>query len=109
TSFDAPVIFVEIGSSEDEWSLPDAGEALSKGAWAAATLKAAGRRAVGFGGDHYCSRFTEAVLSCELAVGHAFPRYNFPGLKFDVVSCAFTRTVGGCSLAAVDWRGLKSR
>lgn len=107
TSLKAPVIFVEIGSSENEWVISNAGKAIARGAWTAAIGEAEGKNAVGFGGDHYCKRLTECILSNDLAIGHVFPRYYFAGLKEEVIVSAFQRTIGGCNLAVIDWKGLK--
>ena len=109
TSLAAPVLFVEIGSSENEWVISNAGKAIARGAWAAATGEAEGKNAVGFGGDHYCKRLTECVLSNDLLIGHVFPRYYFASLKEEVIASAFQRTIGGCNLAVIDWKGLKGR
>ncbi|MGC8850195.1 MAG: D-aminoacyl-tRNA deacylase [Candidatus Bathyarchaeia archaeon] len=109
TSLDSPVTFVEIGSSEDEWIDPRAGIALARAAWAAAKGDGEGRIGVGFGGDHYCTRLTEAVLSCGIALGHVIPRYQLPNIRSEVVASAFERTGVGCSLGVMDWKGLKGR
>ncbi|MBS7644468.1 MAG: D-aminoacyl-tRNA deacylase [Candidatus Bathyarchaeia archaeon] len=109
TSLKSPVTFVEIGSSEDEWVDLKAGMALARAAWAAAQGRGEGRVGVGFGGDHYCTRLTEAVLSCGIALGHVLPRYQLKNIRFEIVESAFERTGRGCSLGVIDWKGLKGR
>ena len=109
TSLAVPVIFVEIGSSENECVISNAGKAIARGAWAAAIGETESKNAVGFGGDHYCKRLTEYVLSNNLAIGHVFPRYYFASLKEEIIASAFQRTIGECNLAVIDWKGLKGR
>lgn len=109
TSLRSPVTFVEIGSSESEWSNPMAGKALAVGAWAAALGRGKGRVGVGFGGDHYCTRLTKVALSCKIAVGHVIPRYQFSKVRFETIALAFERTNGDPPLGIVDWKGLKGK
>ncbi|MEM2123521.1 MAG: D-aminoacyl-tRNA deacylase [Candidatus Bathyarchaeia archaeon] len=109
TSLGSPVTFLEIGSSENEWTNPKAGEALAMAAWAAAQGGGEGTIGVGFGGDHYCARLTKAVLSCRIALGHIVPKYQFPKITLEAVASAFKRTKGDYSLGVIDWKGLKGR
>lgn len=109
TSLGSPVTFVEIGSSEDEWVNPKAGRALAAGAWAAALGNGEGRIGVGFGGDHYCTRLTKAVLSCKIAIGHVVPKYQFPKIRFESIALTFKRTNGNHPIGVIDWKGLKGK
>ncbi|MFA5222081.1 MAG: D-aminoacyl-tRNA deacylase [Methanoregula sp.] len=63
-----PSFFVEIGSTEKEWSDPAAGRAVAE-AVLGATL-AEGVPLIGFGGTHYAARETEIALSSRGAFGH---------------------------------------
>ncbi len=71
TSVGAPSLFVELGSSESEWSDPDGARAVAK-----AILSIDGvapdrqRTVVGIGGGHYAPRYTRLLLDTDWAVGH---------------------------------------
>lgn len=68
TELETPSLFVEIGSTMEEWSDPVAGNAVARSVLAAkpeATL-----RAIGFGGTHYAKRQTEISLKSGTAFGH---------------------------------------
>lgn len=77
TSPKKPLTFIEIGGSEDEWRLREAREVV-----AAAVLNLIENGlvnsylpVVGFGGNHYASRFSERALKTEEAYGHIIAKY----------------------------------
>lgn len=108
TELDVPVWFVEIGSSEAQWKDDEAGEAAAEAVWASLSPSAKGKAAVGFGGGHYSPKHTELCVETNYAVGHIFPKYSFTsGIDEGVLSQAFSKTWGGCTVAAVDWKGLR--
>ena len=68
TELDIPSLFVEIGSTEREWTDPCAGEAVAR-----SILSAEPRSnisLVGIGGTHYARRETEIAISSRAAFGH---------------------------------------
>jgi D-aminoacyl-tRNA deacylase len=108
TQLEIPILFVEIGSTKEQWLNPRAGEAAAAAALKAATEPKTGRPAVGFGGGHYTPRHTTKVLNTEYAVGHILADHFFEDYDPDVVRQAFKKTFGGCDTALIDWKGLKS-
>jgi len=64
-----PSFFVEIGSTEKEWSDEAAGRAVAVSVLAAAPAAAVVPLA-GFGGNHYAARQTEIALTTRGAFGH---------------------------------------
>ncbi|MEN6394942.1 MAG: D-aminoacyl-tRNA deacylase [Methanoregula sp.] len=69
TSLTHPSFFVEIGSTEKEWSDPAAGRAVAVAVLEAVPLPDA-VPLVGFGGTHYAVRETEIALATRGAFGH---------------------------------------
>ena len=63
-----PSLFVEIGSTETEWTDPLAGDAVARSILAAEP--AASINLVGIGGTHYARRETEIALGSCAAFGH---------------------------------------
>jgi D-aminoacyl-tRNA deacylase len=107
-SLDAPSFFIEIGGSEEDWSDPKAGEAVSRAIFSAASLGGSGIPSVGFGGGHYSMKHTRAELESEYAIGHIFPKYILEeGVPRAAIELAFRRTAGDCSTAVLDWKGIK--
>ncbi|MDD4300818.1 MAG: D-aminoacyl-tRNA deacylase, partial [Methanomicrobium sp.] len=71
TDLKTPSFFVEIGSTEKEWSNEDAGLAVSESLLS--VLKEESLKTinlVGFGGNHYAARETEIALNSKGAFGH---------------------------------------
>ncbi len=68
TGLDLPSFFVEIGSTEKEWTDPAAGLAVAQSVLAAVPQDPV--PLIGFGGTHYATRETEIALSSRGAFGH---------------------------------------
>jgi D-aminoacyl-tRNA deacylase len=107
TELPVPCMFVEIGSSPKQWEDAVAGEAVARAIWTAATLPASGIPAVGFGGGHYSWKHTDAVLKGQFAFGHILSKYFFDDYDPAIIELAFRRTVGNCSHAVVDKKGVR--
>lgn len=103
TELDVPVTFVEIGSTKEEWTNEEAGEAVAR-----AVLSPPGEclRAVGVGGPHYAPRHTEVVLKTKYWIGHLLPKYVT--FTEDLLRKAMSRTEGGTDLVLSDEDGLSS-
>jgi D-aminoacyl-tRNA deacylase len=68
---EAPTLFYELGSTEDEWTDGQAGDVL-----AGALLEASpssGRSVMWVGGGHYCPQVNDAVRETEIVPGHVLP------------------------------------
>jgi D-tyrosyl-tRNA(Tyr) deacylase len=107
TELPAPCMFVEIGSSAKQWEDTLAGKAVARAIWTAATSPANGTPAVGFGGGHYSWKHTDAVVKGQFAFGHILSKYFFDGYDPAIVELAFRRTIGECSHAVIDKKGVR--
>jgi D-aminoacyl-tRNA deacylase len=68
TGLDLPSFFVEIGSTEKEWTDPAAGLAVAQSVLSAVSQDPI--PLIGFGGTHYAARETEIALTSRGAFGH---------------------------------------
>ena len=68
TDLDLPSFFVEIGSTEKEWTDPAAGLAVAQSVLSAVPQDPV--PLIGFGGTHYAARETEIALTSRGAFGH---------------------------------------
>lgn len=68
TGLSIPSFFVEIGSTEKEWTDPVAGRAVAESILTATAINAI--PLIGFGGTHYAVRETDLALSTRGAFGH---------------------------------------
>lgn len=107
TEMNKPVVFVEIGSGPMQWKDETAGNVVAEAILHAAKENLTLKTAVGFGGGHYAPKFTDLVLEGNLSIGHIFPKHCISGLTHSVVISAFRRTKGPCTLAVIDWKGIR--
>ena len=108
TELEAPTMFVEVGSTEREWSDPQAISAASEAIWAAATSPVQGIPAVGFGGGHYCNKQSGVLRTKGYAFSHILSKYFFEEYDEEIVWAAFEKTLGErCRTAVLDWKGIR--
>jgi D-aminoacyl-tRNA deacylase len=94
------VLYIEIGSTEEEWQNPKAAEAVSQAVVAVAQRYQESNPVVfGVGGPHYCPAFTRLCAETPYAVSHILPKY--------FIKHAIERTSTPPSYAALDWKGMK--
>jgi D-aminoacyl-tRNA deacylase len=104
-----PVLFVEIGSTENEWKNPEAGRIAAEGILSAIRQSDAPFVLAGFGGNHYCSKFGPKAISGECVFGHIIPGYSLErdGIENGMVLQAIQKNVESVEAAAIAWKGLK--
>ena len=108
-SLDVPALFVEIGSSKQEWSSPEAAEIVAHAAMAAATCKEKVEVAVALGGSHCNSRLTNHSLNSPIAFGHILPSYTFNRLTANIVRHCIERTLESNPMLILDWKGIDGK
>lgn len=106
TEMGVPVMFVEIGSSEEQWRNDAAAEVASEAIWAAAATSLDSKDAFGLGGSHYSPKHTRVTLEQDVAVGHILPKYFFQDFDGSVVEQAFRKTLPSCRACVLDWKGM---
>ncbi len=80
---DKPVFFIEIGSKEEEWMNPVAGEIIAR-----TILEYSETNdpvAIGMGGGHYAPRFTKLALNKKISFGHMAPKYALDFIDLDTI------------------------
>ncbi len=109
-SLKIPTMFVELGSSEAQWSDLKAAEAVAHSAMAAiANFSVTSNLAVlGIGGTHYNQRFTLMALMGEATFGHMVPKYTVSLVDSEVLKQCVERTFEKVPLAILDWKGIRS-
>lgn len=76
-----PLLFIEVGSSEEHWGDPVPGRVVAKAALEAVAHEApAGTRTVmGVGGPHYAPRFGALLQETDVGLGHMVAAYHWTG------------------------------
>ncbi len=110
-TLNVPVMFVELGSSEPQWSNLKAAQAVGKAAMAAITnfSAASGSAALGIGGPHYNQKFTRMSLAGEAAFGHMIPKYALSQIDASIISQCIEKTLEKVSMSVLDWKGIASQ
>lgn len=106
TALDRPAIFVEVGTTEEQWRderLCSAVADILHGTLASPAGDAP--VAVCFGGTHYPSKFTAELLEGGRALGTVVPRHALPSLDEDLLGHILERNAGA-DTALLDWRGM---
>jgi D-aminoacyl-tRNA deacylase len=99
-----PSFFAEIGSCEEQWSDPRAGEAVAR-----AILDLDCRMLpvfLGFGGGHYMQRQTNLMLETDIAFGHLFSDYQINYIDEKLVKEAKRKSAS--DYAYIDRKSLKA-
>ncbi|MEM3715532.1 MAG: D-aminoacyl-tRNA deacylase [Candidatus Bathyarchaeia archaeon] len=106
-SLDFPAMFVELGSSIEQWLDLKAAEAVARGAMAAAENENIYPTALGIGGQHYNEKFTRMALTSDIAFGHMIPKYALGYLNEPMLKQCIERTVEKVEKIVLDWKGIR--
>lgn len=108
-TINAPVMFVEVGSSEKEWSDLAACEAVASVISKILSEKDVEKLdvCVGFGGPHYAPQFTRRVLAGKFATGHICPKHHIDSLNEEMILQAIEKTTPKPNFVVLEWKGLK--
>jgi D-aminoacyl-tRNA deacylase len=98
---DVPIIFVEIGSTEEQWNDLKAAESVASAVSEFMDKEEEYESVVGFGGGHYSREFTKLLLEGDLAVGHVAPKYVIDSLDEEMFMQAVEKNVEKISKAVI--------
>ncbi|MEM2082025.1 MAG: D-aminoacyl-tRNA deacylase [Candidatus Bathyarchaeia archaeon] len=109
-SLNAPAMFVELGSSPQQWRDQRAAEAVAHAAISAiGKFGVSEKKAVlGIGGTHYNERFTRMALDEETIFGHIIPKYAVSVVDAAMLRQCLEKTLEPVESAVLDWKGIKS-
>ena len=102
-----PAVFIEIGSTEKEWSGRENGEIIAKAIINVLSNEGNSHKiAVGIGGPHYCSNFNKILLRTDIAVSHICPKYHLQDLNENLIKQSMEKTAEKVNFILLDWKGL---
>jgi D-aminoacyl-tRNA deacylase len=102
TGLSHPSFFVEIGSTEKEWTDPVAARAVAESVLSASPMNPV--PLIGFGGTHYATRETEIALTTRGAFGHIAHTREIPMLDEELVQAMMAKS--GAVAAYIDRKAL---
>jgi D-aminoacyl-tRNA deacylase len=106
-SLDIPSMFVELGSSPEQWKDQKAAEVIAHAAVAALTEESNRSAVLGIGGPHYNKKFTKLALTTQTAFGHIIPKYALGEVDAETIKQCIERTVETVDSVVLDWKGIK--
>ncbi|MBS3137280.1 hypothetical protein J4232_02495 [Candidatus Woesearchaeota archaeon] len=103
TELKAPVMFLEIGDTEQHHNDEKAVQAITDTVLYLINAEPKqSKNCLALGGDHYAERFTRRGLEEEFAFGHFIPYFTFPDVTPEVIELALDKTIGGVQCAMLD-------
>lgn len=107
TSLQRPVLFVELGSSEEFWGDAQAAGVVARALLDSLTEKQVWSRvALGFGGTHYSEKFTKLSVDGDMAFSFVAPKYSLDKIDEGMLGQMLHKTSAPVKYAVLDWKGL---
>ncbi|WAI02098.1 D-aminoacyl-tRNA deacylase [Methanogenium organophilum] len=105
TGLSTPSFFIEIGSTEAEWTNPECGEAVADALFSVLTEGPGDvTPLIGFGGNHYAARETDIALVSRAAWGHIAHTREVAGMNAAMVRQMVA--MSGAEAAYIDRKAL---
>jgi D-aminoacyl-tRNA deacylase len=107
-SLNSPAMFVELGSSSEQWSNTKAAMIVAESATAAISESSSDCVSMGIGGPHYNKKFSNMALNDQRAFGHIIPKYALSKVDVEIIRQCVEKTVENVDSIVLDWKGIKS-
>jgi D-aminoacyl-tRNA deacylase len=114
TSIKKPLIFMELGSSKEEWMIDKAGivvaNAIINCIFQFLQFQIEGNQKIGlgFGGTHYAPNFNRLIQNNDIAMSFICPKYFIQDLNTELVSMMIQNTIEEIDYFIIDWKGTNS-
>ncbi len=114
TILDIPLVFIELGSSKQEWIIDEAGElvanAIVNSIFKYLIFKKEKNQQVGlgFGGTHYAPNFNRLVTNNDVAMSFICPKYYIQELDENLIELMINNTLEKVDYFIIDWKGTNS-
>lgn len=114
TTLEKPLIFMELGSSEKEWVIDDAGKIVSSAVintvlkYLELQKQKEIKVGIGFGGMHYAPQFKKLIMNKNIAVSFICPKYFVQKLNRDMIEQMINKNLEQVDYFIIDWKGTNS-
>ncbi|MFX1337529.1 MAG: D-aminoacyl-tRNA deacylase [Promethearchaeota archaeon] len=114
TTLEKPLVFMELGSSEEEWSINEAGEMVAKSIintifkYLQFQTKKSQRVCIGFGGTHYGPQFKKSLINKDVAFSFICPKYFIQELDHKMIEQMIDKNLEEIDCFVIDWKGTNS-
>jgi D-aminoacyl-tRNA deacylase len=107
TSLQRPILFVELGSTEENWRDERVGAIVADAlVESLARMKTWERVAICFGGTHYPEKFNKLVLESETALASVVPKYSLEAIDATMFGNLIQASTRFPRFVAMDWKGM---
>ena len=114
STLEKPLVFMELGSSEQEWRIEKAGLTVAHAILGTCTdyadllKKTHPKVAIGFGGTHYAPQFKKILDMKFVAVSFICPKYYIQDLTKELIEKMVSNNLEPVDMFLIDWKGTNS-
>ena len=110
TQLQTPLLFVELGSTSEDWENERGALAVTNAIMKVAMNKKVFKNYIGIGGPHYASKFAKLIANenKNFAVSHIIPKYMLDSINKEMVLQSIERSVEEVENFVFDWKGMNS-
>ena len=114
TILNIPLVFMELGSSKQEWIIKEAGELVANSIVNAIFKYLDFKKeknqqiGLGFGGTHYAPNFSRLITNFNIALSFICPKYYIQELNESLIKMMINNTLEKVDYFIVDWKGTNS-
>jgi D-aminoacyl-tRNA deacylase len=105
-AMDKPCMFIEIGSSEEQWNDKAAGKIIADTIVDLCARRVSYKTAVFLGGGHYNREANKLMLKSDIAIGHICAKHSLEHLDEAMLKEALVKTYPCADRVILDWKGL---
>ncbi len=109
TNLSKPLVFVEIGSSEEEWVREDAANVNADAVINALKNTCECTPVLGFGGGHYSRKHTKHAFESSICYSHIFSKHSAKHLTRDIIDQAIRKTVVKVEEFVIEKKGVSGK
>lgn len=114
TTLEKPLLFMELGSTKNEWRIDEAGEIVANSIVNSIYKYLEFKKnkdqiiGLGFGGTHYAPNFQRIVINSMVAMSFICPKYYIQELNKDLINQMIENTLETVEYFIIDWKGTNS-
>jgi D-aminoacyl-tRNA deacylase len=108
TSLKRPILFVEIGSTKEQWTDKNAADTVCSSLFTVLARKRGlcKKVAIGLGGNHYPTKFNNILLESEYGLGPIAAKHDLPHLDNSMIVQMIQKNIEKVTCVIVDAKGL---
>ncbi|MFX1395183.1 MAG: D-aminoacyl-tRNA deacylase [Promethearchaeota archaeon] len=115
TTLEKPLIFIELGSSEAEWEIKEAGLVLAHALLGTCEKYVEFQNdknlkiCIGFGGPHYAPNFKKLINYKDIAISFICPKYFIQYLNKEIINKMIENNLEKVDYFIIDWKGTSAQ